>query len=150
MNINYQLVSQSLNISFLFNGPATTTTNTGQLYTSNANKINLLAVGYVLLEPLFGVYKFYYQWMSPKRNFINGNFYEVNMTGLGPFNLTGGLTVFNCIAGVDATLTNNEIDLYIATTAPSTTILNFKFSTASVATFYLNTIVIGAFAYNAG
>lgn len=72
------------------------------------------------------------------------------MTGLGPFNLTSGLTFFNVIVGVDATLTNDEIDLYISTTAPTTTIIKFKVSTISVQAFYLNTIILGAFAYNSG
>jgi hypothetical protein len=66
-----------------------------------------------------------------------------------PFNLTGGLSYWTTIVGVDATLASNkDIDLYVSATALSTTTINFKVSTIAPTQFYLTSIIIGAYIFN--
>lgn len=104
--VNSEITSQKLNIS-VYVTSKTSSQVTMSLYTSHANKINVLNFNYILLQPLFGVYTFIYHQLAPMRSLRSGGYYEANVTGVGPLNLTGGLTTWNTIVGFDSTLTNN-------------------------------------------
>jgi hypothetical protein len=146
--INYVITNQKINYS-LIAGPKTATSQQMSLYTNNANKISVLSLYFIVLEPLFGVYTFSYVWLAPLTSLINGQSYSYTATGQGPLNLTGGLTVWNTFVGMDASLSaNKEIDLYVAVTAPSTTSITYKVSTISVVSFYLTSVIVGAFLFN--
>lgn len=105
--INYVITNQKINYS-LIAGPKTATSQQMSLYTNNANKISVLSLYFIVLEPLFGVYTFSYVWITPLTNLINGQFYSYTATGQGPLNLTGGLTVWNTFVGIDANLQTNK------------------------------------------
>lgn len=80
---------------------------------------------------------------------INGQQFNSTITTSFPFNLTGGLTYWTTIVGVDASLASNkEVDLYVSATAVTTTTINFKVSTISPTSFYLTSIIIGAYIFN--
>lgn len=95
------------------------------------------------------MYDFSYITLSPNRNLINGQYYDYNLTGQGPFNLTGGLTAWNVYVGIDATLAaNKDIDLYLIISAPTSTIINFKISTIATTSFFVTTVVVGGLLFN--
>jgi hypothetical protein len=129
-------------------GPKTATSIQAQLYTNNANKINLLSIRYVTIEPVTGVYGFTYTWIAPKTTFSNGNYFDYVVTGLGPFNLAS-ITIWNAYVGIDATLDANlQVDVYLYASAASTTSINFRVSTITPTPFYFTSAVVGAFLYN--
>ena len=60
------------------------------------------------------------------------------------------MTIWSTIVGVDSWLTGSqEIDLYLANTVPSATEIKYRVSTIADNTFYLESIVVVVFAYNA-
>ena len=60
------------------------------------------------------------------------------------------MTLWSTIVGVDSWLTGSqEIDLYLANSVPSATEIKYRVSTIADNTFYLESIVLVVFAYNA-
>lgn len=120
-SINYEIQNQRLNYSCLVDGAKSQSNIQATFYTNNANKINSVQIFYILLEDLFEV-DFYTRWLFPQENFINGHSWETTEAGLGPFNMTGGVTLWSTFVGVDAWLTGSlEIDIYLANEVPSAT-----------------------------
>lgn len=87
-------------------GPKAATSIQAELYTNNANKINILSIRYVTIEPVTGIYGFVYTRVFPMTTFSNGNYFDCAVTGLGPFNLAQ-VNVWNVYVGIDATLAAN-------------------------------------------
>ena len=61
-----------VNMSFGMDGPRTATSIGGNFYATNANKINVIKLNYVVVEPIFEIYTFTYHWMNTNRDFHNG------------------------------------------------------------------------------
>ena len=82
-------------------------------------------------------------------NFISGQQFNVTIVTASPMNLTGGIKSWTTIVGVDASLSSNkQVDIYVSATALTTTTINFKVSTISPVTFYLTSVIIGAYMFN--
>ena len=73
---NYEVVGQIVNMSFVVDGTKTATSIVGKFYTSNANKINVIKINYIAIEPIFEVYTFTYHWMDPNQQYTKGHFYS--------------------------------------------------------------------------
>jgi hypothetical protein len=117
-------------------------------YTSNANKISNLAIAYIVIEPLFNLYDFRICWIMPNSNIFNGQFFQVDVNGVGPF-ATTTQTIWAIIVGADLTMSaNNRYDLFATASLPNTTCISFRISTISPTSFFITTVLIEVFTFN--
>ena len=82
-------------------------------------------------------------------NFISGQQFNATIVTAFPINITGGSKSWTTIVGVDASLASNkQVDIYVSATALTSTTINFKVSTISPVSFYLTSVIIGAYIFN--
>lgn len=82
-------------------------------------------------------------------NFISGQQFNATIVTAFPINITGGSKSWTTIVGVDASLASNkQVDIYVSATALTATTINFKVSTISPVSFYLTSVIIGAYIFN--
>ena len=106
-------------------------------------------MAYIVIEPLFGLVDFQAAWIIPNSNMINPNFFTTTLNGVGPYS-SATPTIWVALVGVDAMLsTSSEIDLYATASLASNTSITFKISTISPTSFYLTSVVIHVFIYDA-
>ena len=118
-----------------------------KFYSNTISKFTALTMGYIIIEPLFGLVDFQTAWIMVNSNFVNTNFSTTTLTGVGPYS-SGNQSIWSAILGADASLTNNQIDLYATASLASTTSITFKISTISPSIYYLTSVVISVFIYD--
>ena len=117
-------------------------------YTNDANRISNLVIAYIIIEPLFNIYDFQICWIKPNSNIINGQSFQVNVNGVGPFATTTQST-WAVIVGVDISMSgNNQYDLYAAASLSNTTSITFRISTISPTAFFITSVIIEVFIFN--
>lgn len=106
--MTYAISNNKLNYSLLINGNKSATSIIGYFYTNNANKISVLAISYIIIEPLFGAYYFFLVWFFPGVNLIAGGNYNYTLASTATFNMTGTISIWKTIVGVDVSMSTNN------------------------------------------